>query len=44
VPAEQNDEWTETGRYMGLGLLAKARLHPIASETDETVLPTELAA
>jgi hypothetical protein len=24
VPAEQNDEWTEARRYMGLDLLAKA--------------------
>jgi hypothetical protein len=35
VLAEQNDEWTETRRYMGLDPLAKARLHPIESETDE---------
>ncbi|GGW63111.1 hypothetical protein GCM10010503_45200 [Streptomyces lucensis JCM 4490] len=41
VLAEQNDEWTEGRRYMGLDLLAKARLHPIESETDDTVLPTE---
>ncbi|MFF7988010.1 IS256 family transposase [Streptomyces sp. NPDC007901] len=44
VLAEQNDEWTEARRYMGRDLLAKARLHPIESETDETVLPTELTA
>jgi putative transposase len=44
VLAEQNDECTEARRYMGLDLLAKARLHPIESETDETVLPTELTA
>ncbi|MBC2906893.1 IS256 family transposase [Streptomyces cupreus] len=44
VPAEQNDEWTEARRYMGLDLLAKARLHPIESETDDTVLPTEPTA
>ncbi|KPI06159.1 IS256 family transposase, partial [Actinobacteria bacterium OK006] len=41
---EQNDEWTEARRYMGLDLLTKARLHPVESETDETVLPTELTA
>jgi transposase-like protein len=44
VLAEQNDEWTEARRYMGLDLLAKARLHPIESEADETVMPTELTA
>jgi transposase-like protein len=44
VLAEQNDEWTEARRSMGLDLLAEARLHPIESETDETVLPTELTA
>lgn len=44
VLAEQNDEWTKGRRYMGLDLLAKARLHPIESQTDETALPTELTA
>jgi putative transposase len=44
VLAEQNDEWTEARRYVGLDLLTKARLHPIGSETDETALPTELTA
>jgi hypothetical protein len=29
---------------MGLDPLAKARLHPVESETDETALPTELTA
>jgi hypothetical protein len=42
--AEQNNEWTEARRYMGLDLLTKARLHPVESETDETALPTELTA
>ncbi len=44
VLAEQNDEWTEARRYMGRDLLAKARLHPIESETDDTTPPTELTA
>ncbi len=44
VLAEQNDEWTEARRYMGRELLAKARLHPIESEPDDTTLPTELTA
>ncbi|CAL9670643.1 IS256 family transposase IS1164 [Streptomyces sp. enrichment culture] len=44
VLAEQNDEWTEARRYMGRELLAKARLHPIESETDDTAPPTELTA
>lgn len=42
VLAEQNDEWTEARRHMRLDLLAKARLHPIESENDDTGLPTEL--
>ncbi|MPY33497.1 hypothetical protein FNH09_20250 [Streptomyces adustus] len=29
---------------MGLDLLAKTRLHPIESETDDTAPPTELSA
>jgi transposase-like protein len=44
VVAEQNDEWTEARRYMGLDLLAKANPHPIESQNDETALHTELTA
>ncbi len=29
---------------MGRELLAKARLHPVESQTDETALPTEVTA
>jgi transposase-like protein len=43
VLAEQNDEWTEARRYTGLDLL-KGRLHPIESQTDETIAPTQLTA
>ncbi|MGX1542400.1 transposase [Streptomyces adustus] len=42
VLAEQNDEWTVARRCVGLGLLAKAVLHPIESEIDAATLPTEL--
>ena len=34
VLAEQNDEWTDGRRYLGLELLAKARLVLITTETD----------
>ncbi|MBE1496298.1 hypothetical protein H4696_003398 [Amycolatopsis lexingtonensis] len=44
VLAEQSDEWPEARRYMGRALLARARLHPIGSETDDPALPTELTA
>jgi hypothetical protein len=34
VLAEQNDEWTEGRRYMGLELLAKSRIRIITTEPD----------
>jgi len=40
VLAEQTDEWTEQRRYMGLEILAKARLTLIATDADETTTPT----
>ncbi|RZU53255.1 transposase-like protein [Krasilnikovia cinnamomea] len=36
VLAEQTDEWTESRRYMGLELLAKARLTPLETEASAT--------
>ena len=44
VLAEQNDEWTEQRRYMGLEVLAKARLHVIDGDLDEGVTPTAITA
>jgi putative transposase len=41
VLAEQTDEWTEQRRYMGLEILAKARLTLVATDADETTPPTE---
>ena len=40
VLAEQTDEWTEQRRYMGLEILAKARLTLFAADADETTTPT----
>ncbi|MDG4820435.1 IS256 family transposase [Asanoa sp. WMMD1127] len=45
VLAEQTDEWIEGRRYMGLEILAKARLTVITTEgTDHATAATELAA
>ncbi|WP_214409876.1 IS256 family transposase [Sphaerisporangium fuscum] len=45
VLAEQTDEWTETRRYMGLDVLAKARLRVIPGDTpDQEHLPETLTA
>ncbi|MET9338208.1 transposase [Nonomuraea sp. NPDC003804] len=45
VLAEQTDEWTEARRYMGLDILAKARLRVIAGDTPvQNPLPQTLTA
>jgi putative transposase len=44
VLAEQNDEWIEQRRYMGLEVLAKARLHVIDGDLNEGVTPTAITA
>jgi transposase-like protein len=40
VLAEQTDEWTEQRRYMGLEVLAKARLTLVTNDTDEPIPTT----
>ncbi|GAB2620671.1 hypothetical protein Aab01nite_35160 [Paractinoplanes abujensis] len=43
--AEQTDEWAEGRCYMGLDLLRKARLLPVATSQDtEPDQPAEIAA
>ncbi|WP_177241016.1 transposase, partial [Nonomuraea wenchangensis] len=45
VLAEQTDEWTEARRYMGLDILAKARVRLIAGDTPApNPLPQTLTA
>jgi putative transposase len=45
VLAEQTDEWVEARRYMGLDVLAKARLRVISSDTPaQNPLPQTLTA
>jgi putative transposase len=45
VLAEQADEWTEARRYMGLDVLAKARLRVIPGDTpNQQQLPETLTA
>ncbi len=45
VLAEQTDEWTEARRYMGLDVLAKARLRVIPGDTPgQEQLPETLTA
>ncbi|GAA4577875.1 IS256 family transposase [Planotetraspora kaengkrachanensis] len=41
VLAEQTDEWTEARRYMGLDVLAKARLRVIPGDTPNQQQPPE---
>jgi transposase-like protein len=44
VLAEQTDEWTEQRRYMGLEILAKARLSVIDGQADTPATETDPAA
>jgi transposase-like protein len=44
VLAEQHDEWVEARRYMGLEILAKARMHLIEGDPIEEVTPTAITA
>ncbi len=45
VLAEQTDEWIEARRYMGLDVLAKARLRVICGDTpQQNLIPQTLTA
>jgi hypothetical protein len=46
VLAEQHDEWTEGRRYLGLDLLTRSRLRPVADTTthDQEVTIPALSA
>ncbi|MGD9530230.1 MAG: transposase, partial [Pseudonocardia sp.] len=47
VLAEQHDEWTEGRRYLGLDILARARITNIpdtANSTEQEVTPTSIPA
>ena len=41
--AEQNDEWTEGRRYLGLDVLARCRIRPVpgtdSTSTEEVTIP-----
>jgi len=41
VLAEQHDEWTEGRRHLGLDVLARCRLRPLAdsADTEEVTIP-----
>jgi putative transposase len=43
VLAEQHDEWTEGRRYLGLDVLARCRIRPVAdtasTNTEEVTIP-----
>jgi putative transposase len=44
VLAEQNDEWIEQRRYLGLEVLAKSRLRLVTGEVEEEVTTTAITA
>ena len=44
VLAEQHDEWTEGRRYLGLDVLARSRIRPVADDTTEEVTIPALSA